>query len=127
MKLTASNIILFIHPTEEKIGGPIIDSLTRKIAYAISTGQTDVVVCKTLHKGIADILTNIRTMGVHRCICGATSESADYKIGPDLYTNSLGAHYVAYHRKDVPQEDLDKIATLECPEDYQPEDLLSGY
>jgi hypothetical protein len=128
MILKASNIILFIHPSEEKLDIPIIDDLTLKIAFAIENGKTGVVVCELdKETGTANIARNIMTMGYHVCRCGAYSKNADYEIADNLYINSLGAHYVAFHRKDVCVEDLEKIAKLNYEKDYVPKEwVLKG-
>ena len=119
MKLTAENIILFIHPTEEKTKKPILDEISYKIAYAIETGKPNFVV-GFLDKNKKASISKGMTLGHHTCKCGATSEGSDYKIAEGLYTNSLGAHYVAFHRNDVPKSDIEKISKLTYKKDYIP-------
>lgn len=52
--------------------------------------------------------------GLHTCICGAMSEARDYQISGGFVTNSLCVHYLAHHREEVPQAELEKVATLQC-------------
>ena len=55
---------------------------------------------------------NISTKGVHECICGAESDPCDYELEDGFITNSLCVHYLAYHRSEIPQSELDKIINL---------------
>jgi len=129
MKLKAANVILFIEPENKKAEVPIIDDLTRKIAYALSIadGMYGVHGVNPA-SGTASVIP-YGFFGWHDCICGAKSASYDSEIvRGQLYTNSLAAHYVAYHRDEVPAEDLERIAKLpDPPADFQPtDDMLNG-
>jgi len=50
--------------------------------------------------------------GIHRCICGAGSDNQDHWVAGDLLTNSLCVHYLALHRDQIPEEELDKVRAL---------------
>lgn len=126
MRLTADIIIGFIEPESKRAEQPIVDDYTRKIAYNILHGENGVVVSRNKTRGVF-IMEGVHTNGYHECICGAESEDSDFRIAPNLYTNSLSAHYVAFHRESVPVEDLEKIRELTCPDEYQPSpEILMG-
>lgn len=49
--------------------------------------------------------------GFHVCACGERSTNYDLKIGK--YTaNSLAAHYLRYHRSEVPASEIEKLRKL---------------
>lgn len=50
-----------------------------------------------------------RYRGFHTCVCGRTSDNGDWIMPDGRITNSLLVHYVAYHRGEVPQEEIDKM------------------
>jgi len=114
MKIEAKNILLFIEPTSTE--EPIDDELTRKIEKTLDDPmEHNIIVGSVIKKGFAVISKGMRTLGTHQCICGVRSESADYGIqigGGVMYTNSLAAHYVKFHRSSVSKRDLDLIAAL---------------
>lgn len=121
MKFKRDNVLLFIHPETKATPEPVLDEYTLKMGHALEHyKERDVVVNAN---GNGEILKGIRTMGYHHCICGAYSESADYGVecqnSDILYTNSLACHYLAYHREDVDNDDLEKVNRLpEPPKDY---------
>jgi len=51
-------------------------------------------------------------MGVHQCTCGVYSHSCNYLLPSGDVTNSLCIHYVAFHREEISQEQLDKIDAM---------------
>ena len=61
--------------------------------------------------------------GSHECQCGAESLNYDYEIAPGYYTNSLAAHYLEFHRSEVPEKEFDKIdkmlSSLESEEEKE--------
>ena len=46
--------------------------------------------------------------GWHTCTCGAHSDNIPWAVR-GIKTNSFLLHYVAWHREDVPQSELDKL------------------
>ena len=52
----------------------------------------------------------ITTMGVHKCSCGASSDSYDVLLPGGYITNTLGSHYLIYHRGEIP---ISQIRILE--------------
>lgn len=92
--------LLMIEPIGKGSDAPVVDDLTRKMTAA-------------WRRAFAD--PNRRYRGVHRCACGATSGNQDYYVdvgGVRVKTNSLAVHYMALHRGEVPQAELDKVASL---------------
>jgi hypothetical protein len=95
--------LLFVEPQGRPSSVPVIDALTRKMAGAWS----------------------VRTVqepgwrGLHPCTgerCYATSDNYDSFVvtvdGARLMTNSLCVHYLAFHRAEVPERELAKVARL---------------
>jgi hypothetical protein len=71
-----------------------------------------------------EFTSGLVTMGIHHCTgCKSTnycSRSYDILLPNGLATNTLATHYVAYHRTEVPQEDLTKIMEMSMPEQVEP-------
>lgn len=107
VKTTAG--ILMIEPSEKTSPEPVIDELTRKMTAAWRLRR--------------DMEGNWR--GTHCCNCGARSDSKDHWVGdPELLTNSLCVHYLAFHREEVPAEELEKVRALACGESQPVEEEL---
>ncbi|HXH27130.1 MAG TPA: hypothetical protein VNG90_04485, partial [Candidatus Acidoferrum sp.] len=69
---------------------PLVDSLTRAMtaAYRAATHTHT-------------------TLGIHVCKCGAPADAGDYQIGDTIITHSLCVHYLACHRSEVPEDQLE--------------------
>jgi hypothetical protein len=48
--------------------------------------------------------------GIHVCRCGQRSDNRDHFTPMGRTTNSLMVHYVEYHRDEVPESELAKLA-----------------
>lgn len=111
---TSQFAILMIEPNSPKSIEPVIDSLTRKMTAAWQSRRD----------------SNFAYRGRHTCKCGATSDNRDHWVttedGRELLTNSLAIHYLAYHRSDVPQSELDKVALLTHGEIVPTKDEMNG-
>ena len=91
------NGILMSEPSRQVSSNPVIDELTRKMTAAWRQRQE----------------SDHGYRGTHGCRCGVASDNRDHFIGSEkLLTNSLCIHYLAFHRDDVPQEELEKVAAL---------------
>jgi hypothetical protein len=103
--------LLFIEPIHPASSAPILDHITRRMAAALRMARDDSkIYC-----------------GFHECVCGAISTSHNYYLPSGHLTNSLCVHYVAYHRSEIPAEQLAIIETLPS-EEVQPSNLeLEGY
>lgn len=92
--------LLFINPSSPASDEPVIDALTRKMVAAYrAAGRDDILYC-----------------GFHWCVCGTASKNYDSILTSGMRTNSLCVHYLAHHREEVPQAELEKVAQLDCGE-----------
>jgi len=100
MQILDSSAILMVEPSGTVSKEPQIDELTRKMTAAWRNRRD----------------TESRYRGFHRCICGACSSNTDHLItdanGNELLTNSLCIHYLAYHREELPESELEKVRAL---------------
>ena len=85
-----------VEPSAKASADPLIDELTRKMTAAWRQRR--------------DSEEGYR--GFHGCVCGAVSDNKDHWVGNGLLTNSLCVHYLAFHRDDIPREELDKVRVL---------------
>jgi len=95
---TKNTSLLYIEPTGAPSAEPVIDDLTRRLTAAWRER----------------IENNDATRGWHACTgagCTATSTNCTYQVG-GINTHSLAIHYLAHHREEVPDVELDKIAGL---------------
>ncbi len=91
--------ILMIEPSGQTSVTPLIDELTRKMTAAWRVRRD----------------SDYSMKGFHSCACHATSDNRDHWVG-GLLTNSLCIHYLAFHRQDIPTEELAKVRSLDCGE-----------
>ena len=99
--------LLFVEPKNFCSKSPIIDSLTRKMTAAFRTAT---------HPNAC--------MGWHDADCGAESDAYFHLIDDKFQTNSLCIHYLAFHRDEIPQCELDKVASLTHGEQEPTEEEL---
>lgn len=101
----SSKSILFIEPALPANREPVIDELTKKM-----TGAFRQTIPGFLHNGE---IMNVATAGFQQCSCGAISDAVNHVL-PDksAETNSLCIHYIAHHRDEVPDFELQKVASL---------------
>ena len=83
---------LYIEPSGNVSETPIIDNLTRKMAAAFFQAKE-----------------GPGYRGFHVCECGVYSTNRDYQLPNGQWTNSLCVHYLAWHRYEVPVEELEKV------------------
>jgi hypothetical protein len=99
--------VLYIEPQGLPSLEPLIDDLTVRMAAAF-------------HK--ASVVRSYR--GFHVCSCGVTSTASEYLLASGEETNSLCVHYLAWHRDEVPDFQLDKVRALPFEEVEVPTGLL---
>ena len=116
MLINNNKVILFIEP-KNCSKNPIIDELTIKMFNAMGDHLIKGVVN---HKG--DFIKGLKTMGLHECICGKVSRSYDILLDSGQATNFLSAHYLAFHRDEVPEEELQKVRNLQSSNVINPTD-----
>lgn len=103
----AHDHLLFIEPRLAPTT-PVVDDYTRRVAAAWR----------------ARVDGKVRYRGMHSCTgagCKATSGNGEHTVAGRFETNSLAIHYVACHRDEVPNEELEKILSLP-PSDIDPTD-----
>ena len=112
--------LLYIEPQQQPLAEPIIDELTWKMAAAlnhcVATGTY----------GSGQFCKNNRFRGWHTCSCGACSDNVDYLIPNGEVTNSLAVHYLAYHRHEVPSQQLERVRKLPCGQEPPSDKQLIG-
>lgn len=74
---------------------PLIDAHTRKMAGLLNVARE-----------------TSQSHGWFTCQCGAISTSADYILPGGFITNSLCVHYLAYHRSEIPREEMNKFSQI---------------
>lgn len=110
--MKTGNGILMVEPSARTSTTPLIDELTRKMTAAWRRRRD----------------SEVSYRGWHTCACGACSDNKDHYIGDGdgLLTNSLCVHYLAFHRDDISQEELDKVCALTLGEEEPGEEELLG-
>jgi hypothetical protein len=96
MIVTENTHILFIEPTGKK-SEPIKDSLTNKVSNAMLSATFNPY---RVYKGW------------HTCVCGEHSDNKEWVLPNGQIINSLAYHYIAEHRDEVPEFELEKIRNL---------------
>lgn len=89
--------LLYIEPSAATSAKPCLDRLTRKMTAALRANTGPI----------------LAFLGCHECACGVWSSSEDYMIAGGRVTNSLAVHYLAFHRAEVPESELEKVAKLD--------------
>ncbi len=102
MKFQSKNTLLYIEPENESTK-LTIDEITMKMFNAIMN-HTKVGILLN-----GKLIENDNWRGFHFCVCDEMSSCNDYLLPSGHITNSLCVHYVAFHRDEVPKEDLIKI------------------
>ena len=103
-----SSRLLFIEPKNNRADDPIIDELTRKMAASLNNSA----------RGNC-------YFGTHQCCCGASSEPCDRILSNGQgTTNSLAVHYLALHRNECRQSDLEKVAALQNGETEPTDNMI---
>lgn len=92
--------VLYIQPGRYTSAEPAIDDLTRKMTAAYRAAESNGACWR----------------GFHVCACGVNSTNTDYVLPGGQQTNSLCVHYLAFHRSEVPESELAKVAALDADE-----------
>jgi hypothetical protein len=98
-------MILYIEPTG-KATKPIIDDMTISM-YRVFKKHTNTGILGYTH----EFSTGMGYMGVHTCVCGANSTSCEYLV-EDKYLNYLCVHYMASHRGEIPEREMNKVKKM---------------
>ncbi len=91
--------LLMIEPEGQATQEPLVDEITRKMTAAWRAARH----------------SDYGYRCFHQCTCGATSDNKDHWIlvnNQELSTNSLAIHYLAFHRENISEAELRKVASL---------------
>lgn|SRR4030067_446725 len=105
MHTTKHPYLMQIEPRHGKSELPVEDEFTFIMEELLTDGTNGVY-----QDGKFILGDNWR--GCHVCICGERSGCSDIKVGSGHITNSLAAHYLRWHREDVPQLEFYKIRNI---------------
>ena len=121
------NVLLFIEPSSPPSQEPLIDEVVKKMTTALLEAR------KAGRIGFFDFScaegkwwSNAQAPGGHECdACkeqgrDISSLNYDFEISGRLYTHSLCLHYLAYHREEVPEWQINRILGLQV-EQTEPE------
>ena len=95
----SNEYLLQIEPEGNTSSYPTDDELTKKMELLLSSARD-----------------GTRYRGWHTCSCGEKSGYCDLII-PGYITNSLAAHYLRWHRHDVPLGEQEKLSSIMMLED----------
>ena len=90
-----NNHLLMIEPRKDKAMEPINDNLADKMIILLYRAKKQ-----------------YPTRGFHQCICGAISDNCEHVLPNGIITNSLAAHYLQWHRDEIPQSEIDKLLKI---------------
>lgn len=94
MNNISKKYLLQIEPRSKKSKLPFNDALARKMESLLELATRG-----KLYKGW------------HTCACGERSTSYDL-IVKGYITNSLAAHYLRWHRSEVPRSEIEKLRNI---------------
>jgi len=105
-------LLLFIEPENEPSEKPIIDELTMKMTASFRKAKKGVINdYEKMGQGY-DFKEGDGWMGWHNCSCGACAGGQDFLLLNGEMTNENCIHYLAYHRDEVSQEQLNRVSNL---------------
>lgn len=88
--------IMMIEPANYASTKPVVDLYTLRMTAAWRNGNP----------------SSYSYKGLHICKCGVLSDNRDHFVADAIRTNSLCVHYLAFHREDVPNEQLELVLAL---------------
>ena len=97
--------LLFIKPQNPPSQQPVVDELTGKVVAALREAEAGALLLDRFFPGVS-------SKGRHLCSCGAASTAQDYQLPGGEVTNSLAGHYLAWHRSEIPQSQLERVKRL---------------
>ena len=103
--------LLFIEPSGNRTLEPVIDSRTKKITAALRKAEKGVQHYRNKYCDNEEWVDDFY-MGYHTDACGCVSACSDRRLPNGRVTNTLAIHYVAFHRHEIPHEQLLEIDNL---------------
>ena len=111
MIIDSPRTILYIKPQYNPSPKPLIDIFTVKVFNAymnhIEYGCLD---------NNLNFVRSVRTNKFYKC-CSASVLAYDYVLPNGQFINSLCVHYIALHRDEISKNELDKIESINIPND----------
>lgn len=102
--------ILYVEPSANVAVTPIIDTLTRKMTGALRRATPGAwTPPDPVLGGRGSFRARDGYRGHHTCQCGARSSGQDYWLAAGLPTNSLCVHYLAWHRHEIPAQQMELL------------------
>ena len=101
--------LLFVEPRKLPGREPLIDDLTKKMTAALNKCEKGT----WIPEGDPQFRAGDSWKGFHLCVCRAVSSAQDlFYRKQNIATNSLCVHYLAFHRDEIPESELDKVRAL---------------
>jgi hypothetical protein len=100
--------LLFIEPSSNRTIEPIIDSYTKKMTASLRKSERGTVE----RDGWMKYEDGGCYFGTHGDSCRCISDSTNRKLSNGEITNSLCIHYLAFHRWEISEEQLNRVASL---------------
>ena len=114
-------LLLYLNPRAPRSDTPMLDNTTKKMAYALANPEIVKGVASHYRENPAQAILQLghSTRGMHLCFCGAVSSNVDYLLPNGYATNRLAAHYLAWHRDSIPEDEFQAAADMdiELPEE----------
>lgn len=105
------NLLLYIEPKNPPSKKPVIDIITCTMVDAFRRAKSGVANYMN-DEGPYEFMEGVGYKGTHTCSCNVRSSNRDYLLPHGEMTNSLAVHYLAYHRDEISEEQLERVDTL---------------
>lgn len=110
-------LLLFIEPEKPPSKEPLIDELTRKMTASFRKSQKGSINDYSKPGKGYNFIIDGGWFGPHRCSCGVISGGRDYLLLNGEMTNENCIHYLAYHRNEILNEQIDRVSILDDGEE----------
>lgn len=97
--------LLFIEPQGSPTEEAVDDAYTQAVVAALFSSEAGI-----WSGGV--FIPGSGWRGFHVCKCGTQGTGNDYQLPGGMITNALAAHYLSYHRSEVPESELEKVRQL---------------
>lgn len=106
-------LLLFIEPENAPSEEPVIDVLTKKMTASFRKAKKGAIKDYSKIGHEYKFIEDDGWMGFHNCFCGAKSGGQDFLLPNGEMTNENCIHYLAYHRDEIPQEQIARVYSLD--------------
>lgn len=111
------NLLLYIEPINPISKEPVIDELTRKMTASFRKSQRGALRNYDNCLDGSKFEAGFGWRGSHGCSCGAFSSCDDHLCPNGEVTNALCIHYLALHRDEISEEQLNRVRALDDGEE----------